>query len=168
MVDYGETAGLAALREADLAVLRHVVVERQPEEALLRRELCCPLPLAGEQPAAAAAATRFDPIVRWLLDRIHEHSPKPVTMQFCADSLGLHPSYLSTLFSRKVGLPFRSYMGELRLEKARQLLGDPVKRIADVAAAVGYAGENSFRLAFKKATGLSPTAWRESLRTRSR
>jgi transcriptional regulator GlxA family with amidase domain len=56
-------------------------------------------------------------------------------------------------------------MREMRLEKARQLLGDPVNRIAEVASAVGYADENSFRLAFKKANGLAPAAWREAIRT---
>jgi two-component system, response regulator YesN len=145
--------------------LRQVIVEHESEAGRLRGELRSVLPFMGEKPAVAETATHSEHVVRWILDCIQEHSPKPVTMQFCADKLGLHPSYLSTLFSRKVGLPFRTYMRELRLEKARQLLSDPINRITEVATAVGYADENSFRLAFKKATGLAPAAWREAIRT---
>jgi AraC-like DNA-binding protein len=165
MVHRAETASLASLREVDLAGLHHAIVKHESEQARVRRELHRVLPIVDERPPVPEPVSRVDQIVRWILNCIEEHSPKPVTMQFCADSLGLTPSYLSSLFSQKVGLPFRCYIGELRLEKARQLLSDPASRIADVAAAVGYAGENSFRLAFKKATGLSPAAWRESLRT---
>ena len=50
------------------------------------------------------------------------------------------------------------------MEKAQELLGNPARGISDVACAVGYASENRFRIAFKKATGLAPRIWRETLR----
>jgi two-component system response regulator YesN len=62
-----------------------------------------------------------------------------------------------------IGIPFKSYLTELRLRKAKELLGDSGKAVSDVAFAVGYASEERFRSAFKKATGLSPRTWRETM-----
>ena len=76
----------------------------------------------------------------------------------------MNAAYLSALFSHAVGMPFKTYLTEVRLEKARELLGDPAKSISEVAAAVGYASENRFRSVFKKLTGLSPRMWRETFR----
>ena len=75
----------------------------------------------------------------------------------------MNAAYLSSLFSRKVGIAFKSYLTELRLEKARALLLRPGQTVTAVAEAVGYSSENRFRLTFKKRTGLSPRVWRETL-----
>ena len=82
---------------------------------------------------------------------------KPITLQHYARELGMNAAYLSDLFSHALGVPFKTYLTELRMEKAKELLGDPTKTASDVAYAVGYASENRFRFAFKKATGLSPS-----------
>jgi two-component system response regulator YesN len=73
-------------------------------------------------------------------------------------------AYLSDLFSHAVGLPFKAYLTELRLEKAKELLVDPKYNVNEVAQAVGYAGADRFRLAFKQHTGLAPSRWREMMR----
>ena len=72
-------------------------------------------------------------------------------------------AHLSAMFSATIGLPFRTYLKELRLAQARALLRDPFKRISEVAYATGYQHPNRFRLDFKASTGLSPSAWREAL-----
>lgn len=61
-------------------------------------------------------------------------------------------------------MPFKTYLTEVRVEKARELLRDPTRNVSEVAYAVGYASENRFRIAFKRVTGLSPTSWRDTLR----
>jgi two-component system response regulator YesN len=82
----------------------------------------------------------------------------------CAAQFHLNPAYLSSQFSRTVGIPFKRYLTEVRLERARELLGRPAMSIAEVAYAVGYTSGNRFRVAFKSATGLPPRVWRETLR----
>jgi two-component system response regulator YesN len=77
----------------------------------------------------------------------------------------MNAAYASALFSQVVGVPFKTYLTELRLEKAKALLSDPSKTVSEVAYSTGYASENRFRLAFKKATGLPPTTWRATMHT---
>lgn len=71
-------------------------------------------------------------------------------------------SHISTLFARATGISFHSYLQELRLTKARELLRDPSLTVAEVAAASGYASADWFRHSFKHHLGLSPSDWRRS------
>jgi AraC-like DNA-binding protein len=100
-------------------------------------------------------------IVYQILKRIHEQYDETLSLQDFAEELQMNRAHLSALFSRLVGLPFRSYVKTLRLCEAEKLLRNPITRISEVAHRVGYADPNRFRLDFKSRTGLPPTAWRE-------
>lgn len=165
MMQHVQTASLADLRKADLTSAGHAVIALEKEQArlheALQRHLPAP-PLATRRPGLE---THTDQAVQCLLDCISRDYAKPITLRQCAGKLGMNAAYLSALFSRAVGRPFKTHLTELRMEKARALLNDPGKTASEVAAAVGYASENRFRIAFKKATGLSPKLWRETMQT---
>ena len=124
-----------------------------------------PSPSAPPLPRHSGAESHPEQIVHRLLERLELDYGKPVTLRSYAGEMGMNTAYLSALFSRAVGIPFKTYLTDLRLEKAKVLLGDPNKAVSEVAAAVGYASENRFRSAFKKITGLSPKFWRETMQT---
>jgi two-component system response regulator YesN len=102
--------------------------------------------------------------VQRLLARMEQDCAKPITLRQLAGELGLNAAYVSGLFSRAVGLPFKALLTERRLQQAKARLGEPNLKVCDVAYAVGYTSENRFRAAFKKATGLAPEVWRETMR----
>lgn len=70
-------------------------------------------------------------------------------------------AYLCTLFSRAVGVPFRSYLQAWRLHKVREWLSEDRLSIKEIALHAGFNDPNRLRLAFKSATGLAPREWRE-------
>jgi len=164
VVKHVEAEDLAELSQEELGRARAAEFAHEREEARLRMELCRVLPIVRGSPAASARETRAERTVHRLLDYIHRNYSQPITLRQCAGQLGMNHAYLSALFSRTVGLPFKAYLTELRLENAKEQLSDPAKPISEVARENGYRGENRFRQAFKAATGLSPRAWRESLR----
>jgi AraC-like DNA-binding protein len=47
-----------------------------------------------------------------------------------------------------------------RIERAKVLLRHRELNLASVVPLVGFANQSAFGVAFKKETGLSPTAWR--------
>jgi transcriptional regulator GlxA family with amidase domain len=47
--------------------------------------------------------------------------------------------------------------------RAKELLGSSRKSLKEVARTVGYGSHDQFRIAFRKATGLSPRLWRETM-----
>ena len=164
IVQHVQTASLADLRKTDLTQARQALGEFQKVQTRLRRELNHLIPAFRRMPPAADSGKHSDQILRSLMEHIDQHLAQTITLQGCAADLGLNPTYLSALFSRTLGIPFKTYLTEVRVEKARELLSQPRRTIASIAAAVGYRSENRFRVAFKNVTGLSPKTWRETLR----
>jgi AraC-like DNA-binding protein len=165
LVHYVQTSSLADLRKADLTNARRAVLALEKEQARLHKVLQRHLPPAPQAPRRTGAEPHAEQVVRRLLECLDRDYRKPITLQRYASELGMNAAYVSALFSRAVGVPFKTYLTDLRLEKAKELLGNPTTRASDVATAVGYASENRFRIAFKKATGLAPRVWRETIRT---
>jgi AraC-like DNA-binding protein len=163
LVQHAQTAALADLRKADLTNAGHAVLALEKEQARLHETLQRHLPSTPQQPRRAGAESHPEQLVHHLLERIDRQYGQPITLRGFAVQLGMNPTYLSDLFSRVLGVPFKTYLTRLRIEKAKGLLGDPTKSVSQVAEAVGYAGENRFRIAFKSATGLSPRVWRATM-----
>lgn len=109
-------------------------------------------------PLPCEARSRFT--VRELIKRVQCEFTEPLRLKQLARESGLNASYLSTVFAREAGLPFKSYLTALRLEHAQVLLRDLRLPISRVAREVGYASPHRFRAAFRARVGLSPSHWR--------
>jgi AraC-like DNA-binding protein len=165
IVQYVQISTVADLRLADLTSARCAVIALEKEQVRPHEVLERHIPPTPQTPRHPGPESQSEQIVHRLLECIERDYAKPITLQRYARELEMNAAYVSDLFSRAVGIPFKTYLTELRLEKARKLLGDPAKTASDVAYAVGYASENRFRAAFKKETGLSPKLWRETMQT---
>ena len=164
LVQYLQTSSLADLQHEELGSIRRALWVFGSDQKRLRKKLNGLMPAFRETPPVALLESRSKRIVRAVLDRIHRDYAQPLTLQRCAGDLRVNAAYLSYLFSRLVGLPFKTCLTQVRIEKAREMLSDPARRISEVAGDAGYASENRFRIAFKCATGHSPRVWRETLR----
>jgi AraC-like DNA-binding protein len=162
IVEHVQTASVSELRKADLSSAGRALIALEREQARLHETLKRYLP-ASPVAARRCPESHAEQVVHAVLQRIELDYAHPFTLQRLARDLGMNGAYLSTLFSRTVGIPFKTYLTELRLQKAKDLLADITKTAADVAFATGYSSQERFRSAFKKATGLSPKAWRETM-----
>ena len=70
--------------------------------------------------------------------------------------------YLSSIFKQSMGINFSSYVGSVRIDKAKEMLKQTNMSVGDIALATGYYSANSFCRAFKRVTGLSTTEYRKS------
>ena len=80
-----------------------------------------------------------------------------------AEFTGLSHPYLSRLFKEEMGKTFMEYVTELRIDKARELLGNPDVKVYEVAGAVGYMEYAYFVRVFKRVVGYSPSDYRKQL-----
>ncbi|MBQ9388149.1 MAG: helix-turn-helix domain-containing protein [Lachnospiraceae bacterium] len=71
-----------------------------------------------------------------------------------------HENYISNLYRKEYNINLSSAIEKLRIEKACSLLETTDIRVGEVAEAVGYSLDSSFRRAFKKITGVSPAEYR--------
>ncbi|MCI9264381.1 MAG: response regulator [Oscillospiraceae bacterium] len=74
--------------------------------------------------------------------------------------LHLSPTYFSTLFKREVGMPFTTYVTEIRMDEAARLLRDTAEKTYLIAERTGYTDPNYFSYVFKRRFGLSPSKYR--------
>lgn len=77
-----------------------------------------------------------------------------------ADRINVNPTYLSRIFKDKTGKSFITYVTELRIEQAIELLKNKEMLIKEVCFEVGYENYNHFCKTFKKHTGKSPSDYR--------
>jgi AraC-like DNA-binding protein len=163
IVQHVQTSSLADLRKADLTSAGRAMLALEKEQARLHETLKQHLPRSAQAPRRPGPESHAEQIVHNLLERLELDYRKPITLQHYVRELRMNAAYVSSLFSRAVGVPFKIYLTELRMEKARELLGEAANSVSDVAYAVGYSSGDRFRFAFKKATGLSPRLWRQTM-----
>lgn len=74
----------------------------------------------------------------------------------------LSEGYVSTLFKEQTGVNFVSYVENVRLEHACDLLRTTQMSVDEIGAAVGYNSVQSFRRAFKRVYNESPNEYRKT------
>ena len=149
--------------QEELARARLRVQNLETEEARLRKALHHCIPEMGAKPVRGSNSTHTQQIVQMMLDYVHQHYRRPMSLGDLASLLAMNANYLSGLFHQTMGVTFHHYLEDLRLGRAEELLRDPRARVCEVACAVGYASPNHFRHAFKARSGCPPSAWRQSL-----
>ena len=87
-----------------------------------------------------------------------------ITVQQVAEMLNLNRSYFSELFKDQMGVPPQTYLINLRLEKAAQLLTLYGETPATAGVSVGYPDIYHFSKIFKQHFGLSPRQYQQLYR----
>lgn len=98
---------------------------------------------------------------------LNEHEPylnPELTISMLAEELKMDSSELSLLINKSMGQNFYNLMNHYRIEKAKSILADPSKKhltVLEILYSLGYNSKSSFNVAFKKSTGLTPSAYRK-------
>jgi AraC-like DNA-binding protein len=102
------------------------------------------------------------PIVGPALRALHEQPERAWTLLGLARTIGTSRTVLVERFSELVGVPPMQYLTQWRLQLAADQLARGSAKVATIGARVGYASEAAFSRAFKRATGHSPSSWRNA------
>lgn len=102
-------------------------------------------------------------ITRQMEDYVRTHYQQEVSMQDAACALNYSEQYFCKLFKQQFGQNFTSYLTAYRMERARELLAQPMVNIKDVGLRVGYSDANYFAKVFRRFTGKSPSEYRMNL-----
>lgn len=100
-----------------------------------------------------------------ILYYIRENYRENLHLETIAPLFGYNSSYLGKVFTRKVGKNFNTYVDEVRIEKAKELLADQSLKIYEVSELVGYSNTDYFHKKFRRYTGTTPAEYRKRLQS---
>lgn len=94
---------------------------------------------------------------------IEEHLTEAIPLMMLARLVRLSPHYFCRAFKQSFGLPPHRYHAIQRIEHAKALLASSAYSVTEIGVKLGFSETSSFCTAFRKATGMSPTAYCRSL-----
>ena len=93
-----------------------------------------------------------------------ENYTRRITLQEVAQISGYSATYFSRIFAEEIGVSFKEYINELRIERSKTLLLNQDLTILEVGSAVGFSDQSYYCKMFKRATGVSPDVFRKRVR----
>ncbi len=97
-----------------------------------------------------------------LLDFIDQNYMKDISLEILAEAVNMHPNYVCSLFSQKLGQSFLKCLHLTRIRKAKDLLvQNSSLSIEAVGLKVGYTSSNQFSRIFRKYENCSPSDYRK-------
>lgn len=95
-----------------------------------------------------------------VVQHINTNYASDITLEALADIACVSKTHLAHLFRTRLGTSPLRFLHQVRVDTAKRLLGTSIIPVHEVAAQVGFADPLYFSRAFKRATGLSPKAYR--------
>ena len=119
--------------------------------------------MLSEQDINSAAFTYYERLGK-VQRFVDEHYADRITLKKAADIACLEEKYFSTYFHSKTGVRFVDWVAWVRVAHAMDMLRCEDKPISVISEATGFCDLRTFERSFKKCTGMSPTAYKISVR----
>jgi AraC-like DNA-binding protein len=103
----------------------------------------------------------LSPLVKEAVTSIRFTLDEPISLNSLADTLGVHPSYLSRAFKKEMGITLTDYINKLRIEEAKYMLDQGNVSVSETALSVGYNDPNYFSKVFTKLEHMTPHDYRK-------
>ncbi len=92
---------------------------------------------------------------------LEEHCTEKIALESVAEHFFLNKHYLARLFKEQYGVSVNSYLTQVRITRAKQMLRFTDKAVSVIAAECGLEDANYFSRVFKKVEGVTPKQYRE-------
>ncbi|MDO4620414.1 MAG: helix-turn-helix domain-containing protein [Lachnospiraceae bacterium] len=96
---------------------------------------------------------------RYIMDNYR----RDITLDEVSRQVDISPYYFSKLFKQEAGQNFIEFLTQIRMNKAKELLGNSSLSIKEICAESGYSDPNYFSRIFKKQEGITPREYRERM-----
>lgn len=99
--------------------------------------------------------------LRLLGEYVRENLAQPISLSEMSHIAGLSKRHFIRAFQESVGVTPYGFVMSRRVEDAKRRLADGTENITDIALGTGFGNTQHFSTRFKKATGLTPTSYRQ-------
>lgn len=94
---------------------------------------------------------------------IAERHADDLSLTEVAQSVNMSAFYFCKTFKKATGMTFTDYLARVRVEKVKNLLLNPHKRVSEAAYEAGFQSLSQFNRVFRRIAGESPSVYRERL-----
>jgi YesN/AraC family two-component response regulator len=159
LLKYGAEIDVKRLEEA---FFQTRVLERRQYEAVLRLLTIFAQHLSTLNNQLMVTGGKVDsPMVAKAKIFITEHQGEEISLRQVSSAVNTSAFYFCKIFKQATGLTFTDYLARVRIEKVKNLLQNPHKRISEAAFEAGFQSLSQFNRVFRKIEGESPTTWRD-------
>ena len=102
--------------------------------------------------------------LRRVLQYVEEHLAEDITVADLANVACLSIFHFTRAFSATMGVPPHRYVSQRRLESAKAMIAAGRASLREIALDCQFSSESSFARAFQRAMGMTPAAYRRTLR----
>ncbi len=153
------TGGEAAVIEQIICKIIRESKDRRPGWQLINQAMLMELMCRVKRAEANVSEHMMHPVVRRALDYIEQHYAVAFNVSEMASFLHISERHLFRLFEKDIGLPIKHYVLQRRvLQAQRTISANSAIKLEAVSEAVGFRQYSLFHRAFKKFTGVPPSA----------
>ena len=161
LLRFGSMADMKRLEEA---YFQTRVVPKRHYDSILRLLAIFAQHLAAvSNQLMVQGATAEAPAISRARRLIAERHTDELSLGEVARSVNMSAFYFCKSFRKATGMTFTDYLARVRVEKVRNLLLNPRKRVSEAAYEAGFQSLSQFNRIFRRIAGEAPTAYRARL-----
>ncbi len=140
---------------------RSVIAEMKiPEDPMVGKQLLLDFYSDILESCSSPFPQKSESLVQTTQDFVQHNYASNLGLEQIADQMGVSVKYISRVFKQRTGKNLTDFIGEIRIQKAKELLTQTDQKVGDIAAAVGIENRTTFLRVFKKYEGISPIEYR--------
>ena len=161
LLKWGAEVDLKRLEEA---YFQTRVIQKKQYESILRLLTIFAQHLATlSNQLSLAEASAEVPVVTKARLFIAEHQGDELSLTQVASAVNMSAFYFCKTFKKATGITFTDYLARVRIEKVKNLLLNPHKRVSEAAYEAGFQSLSQFNRVFRRIAGESPSVYRARL-----
>jgi AraC-like DNA-binding protein/ligand-binding sensor protein len=165
LLKWGTEVDLKRLEEA---FFQTRVVSKKQYEAILRLLTIFAQHLSSLSNQLTVQETNAEnPAISRARIYIADQFAEELSLDQVAKQVNMSAFYFCKMFKKATGLTFTDYLARVRIEKVKNLLLNPNKRISEAAYEVGFQSLSQFNRVFRRIAGESPTTYRDRIHQHS-
>lgn len=155
------------MKKAEEAWFQSRVLDRRQYESILRllSIFAQHLSSLGQELAVRAEHGEAPPITRARVLISARHG-EDLGLEEVAKAVNMSSFYFCKSFKKATGMTFTEYLARVRVEKVKNLLINPHKRVSEAAFEAGFQSISQFNRVFRRLAGQSPKDYCAQLRKR--
>ncbi|MBL9210083.1 MAG: helix-turn-helix domain-containing protein, partial [Opitutaceae bacterium] len=152
------------LKQLEEAYFQTRVVTKKQYESIVRLLTIFAQHLSGlSNQLMVQGASAEAPAISRARSLIAERHADQLSLTEIAQAVNMSAFYFCKTFKRATGMTFTEYLARVRVEKVKNLLLNPHKRVSEAAYEAGFQSLSQFNRVFRRIAGQSPSAYREHL-----